>query len=292
MTFAMNQYSDALVVQPDGVWATPSTKGVSYPDDGHDIFFRIEQGSFWFRHRNACIHQAIKKFPPAGPLFDVGGGNGFVSLYLEKQGIPVAVVEAGASGVANCRRRGLPTVIHGTMEQAAFFDESLPAVGLFDVLEHQEDDIGFLAQLGRALVPGGRVYLTVPAGNWLWSHEDVSAGHYRRYSQQSLALAVGRAGLELEYITSFFSVLSLPIAILRALPYRLGLKVRQDDSSTANQEHQAFGSPLRSGLDAILSLERRWMAAGKRLNCGSSLLAVARKKKPNSAGIGRDRGTE
>ncbi len=43
------------------------------------------------------------------------------------------------------------------------------AIGLFDVLEHIENEAGFLKQLREVLKTGGRLYLTVPAFRWLWS---------------------------------------------------------------------------------------------------------------------------
>jgi hypothetical protein len=51
-----------------------------------------------------------------------------------------------------------------------------------EVLEEIGDGSRFARKIRRCLVPGGRVYLTVPAGNWVWSDDDVQAGHFRRYT--------------------------------------------------------------------------------------------------------------
>ena len=41
------------------------------------------------------------------PLFDIGGGNGFVANYLSKKGFETILVEPGIDGCINGRERGL-----------------------------------------------------------------------------------------------------------------------------------------------------------------------------------------
>ena len=54
---------------------------LSYPAYGNEACFEVEDHSFWFRHRNHCIQELVRKFPPngKGPIFDVGAGNGFLT---------------------------------------------------------------------------------------------------------------------------------------------------------------------------------------------------------------------
>ena len=67
-----------------------------YPLEGENLH-QIEESSFWFKHRNACIEAAVKCHPPrsGGPIFDVGGGNGFVTLGLIRAGFETVLVEPG-----------------------------------------------------------------------------------------------------------------------------------------------------------------------------------------------------
>ena len=64
----------------------------------------------------------------------------------------------------------------------------------------------------------------VPAHAWLWCDEDVEAGHFRRYSRESMVAALSHAGFAVEYITYFFRWMPLPIFVLRTLPSLLGLR--------------------------------------------------------------------
>jgi hypothetical protein len=50
--------------------------------------------------------------------------------------------------------------------------------------------------LQNLLKPGGMLCLTVPAYNFLWSHEDVDAGHFRRYTLGALEKKLCEVGLE------------------------------------------------------------------------------------------------
>ena len=207
----------------DGIWFARERAGISYPDEGNQNCLAVEENSFWFEHRNRCIIQLMRAFPPSGVVFDVGGGNGYVALGMMRAGIPAIVVEPGRQGARNARRRGIEPVVCAALEDAGFLPQSLPAAGIFDVLEHMRDEAAFLARLRDLLADGGRLYLTVPGGPLLWSADDVYAGHYRRYTLASLRAALERAGFEVEFATSIFSMLPPLIWLGRSLPSRMGL---------------------------------------------------------------------
>ncbi len=175
--------STGLQLGNDGIWYSSNTEDISYPSDGNDACFAIEENSFWFKHRNNCIASVVKSYPPKsnGTIFDIGGGNGFVSLGLANSGFNVVLVEPGKFGASNTKKRGLSNVICATTDTAKFNPHSLPAVGLFDVMEHIEDDLNFLKSIKELMKKNARLYVTVPSYSFLWSAEDVFAGHFRRY---------------------------------------------------------------------------------------------------------------
>src|SRR5580698_4932793 len=107
-----------------GIWFCKGNSNVSYPSAGNENCFQVEDHSFWFQHRNRCISSIVRGFPPAGALFDLGGGNGFVSLGLESAGWESIVVEPGRMGAINARKRGLANVICATLEDADFRSHS------------------------------------------------------------------------------------------------------------------------------------------------------------------------
>jgi SAM-dependent methyltransferase len=270
-----------LQLGEDGIYCAIGSEAISYPQEGNEACFAVEDRSFWFRHRNACIVEMVRNFPPIerGPIFDVGGGNGFVAKGLMDAGWDVVLVEPGPAGARNAKKRGLPYVICAKTQSAGFQPGTLPAIGVFDVVEHIEDDLGFLRHLWDLLVPGGMLYLNVPAFQALWSQEDIDAGHFRRYSLKRMEQKLDQAGFEIDYSTYIFKWLVVPVGLFRVLPYRLGLRGKnKNDLDRAQQDHV-----LRDGLFSkmfrnLLQREHGVIEAKSRLPFGGSCMLAAQKK--------------
>ena len=111
--------STQLKLGDDGIWFSSDNQNISYPSGGNENCFAIEDNSFWFKHRNDCIISIVRSYPPKdnGTIFDIGGGNGFVSLGLAKAGFDVALVEPGRVGASNAKNRGLKNVICARSEE-------------------------------------------------------------------------------------------------------------------------------------------------------------------------------
>jgi SAM-dependent methyltransferase len=274
--------SDALELR-GGVWRARQISAVSYPEHGNDACFQLEDHSYWFRHRNNCIREVVRQFPPAGAVYDVGGGNGFVAEGLQQDGHDVVVVEPGP-GVLNAKKRGVRHVVGAALGDAEFRPRSLPAVGAFDVVEHISDDVSFLSSIHTLLSPGGRFYCSVPAFNSLWSNEDVHAGHFRRYSRDTLTEALRRSGFTVEFMSYFFAWLIAPVFLVRSIPFRLlrSRQSRKDSTELMKSDHS-----LPSLLSGIIAMTHGWelnrLRQGKAIPFGTSVLCVARKSPVPSA---------
>lgn len=265
-----------LKLLEDGIWISNNVPDISYPSEGNTDCFKLEDHSFWFKHRNDCIVSVIKRFPPSGVIYDIGGGNGYVTLGLKNSGYDTVLVEPGVEGVHNAKLRGLSPIICSTLGDAGFRDSSMPAAGLFDVLEHIKDDIGFLKELHSFMVPEGRLYVTVPAYKALWSAEDDFAGHYRRYTLGMLENTLISAGFEIEYSTYFFTLLTLPIFLFRVIPSRLSLRKRSE-FSRYDKEHIVKTKFVTIPLQKYLTIELDRIKHS-RIRFGASCLIVARVK--------------
>jgi len=268
------QPPSSTLVWRDGCWRSPDLSAVSYPAEGNAACFQVEDSSYWFQHRRDCILAAVARHPPAGRFFDIGGGNGGMALALQAAGYASALVEPG-SGVERARARGLAHVVHATLDDAGFAPNSLPAAGMFDVLEHIEDDRKLLRALHGQMAPGGHFFCTVPAGPGLWSGADVDAGHFRRYTPAMLAATLAETGFAVEFLSPFFTWLIAPVGALRALPWRLRYRPRRTSLDTVAEDHR-----LPRGSAGFVATVHRWelerLRAGRKLPFGTSLLCVAR----------------
>lgn len=277
MSLAFSPPSDSLRFA-DGLWvpATAREDHISYPGDGNDACFQIEDTSYWFQHRKNCILALMRHFPPAGAVYDIGGGNGFMTKAILDFGVDAVLVEPG-SGVFNAVNRGLLKVVHSTLQEAEFTPQSLPAAAAFDVIEHIEDDYAFMATLRQLLPPGGRVYFTVPAIRWLWSGADTSAGHFRRYTPRSVRALLAATGFQVECLSGMFSWLILPIFLQRSVLDRLRSYPSATTPRSAGENHR-LPTWLLGTVTRIHRLELGRLSRGKTIPIGSSLLCVARRR--------------
>jgi SAM-dependent methyltransferase len=242
-------------------------------EEGNEVCFELEEKSFWFQHRGACITAIVRRYPPSGAIYDIGGGNGFVTRTLLDAGFDAILVEPGETGARNAAQRGIGTVICATLGTAKFSPGSLPAVGIFDVLEHVENAPAFLSEIQNCLAPQGRLYVSVPAFSWLWSDDDVTAGHHRRYTLAELSREVEAAGFSPVYETYFFSPLPLPLFLMRSIPSLFGRRSLPRRSYAGLHKQRA-----RWMTDRIWAAERRRIEGGSTIPFGSSCLLVAEKR--------------
>ena len=278
MPIPLDQVIANISLQDDGVWRATTHSSVSYPDAGHDTIHGVEAGSFWFAHRNRCIAAAIAHDPAdrALPFADVGGGNGFVAAMVRALGYRVVLIEPGAAGIAHARGRGVEDLVQASLVDLDMIPGRLGAIGLFDVLEHIEDDGAALRGMHRMLADGGKIYVTVPAHRWLWSSADDRAGHFRRYTTAQLRTLFDRCGYDVNLCSYYFWPLPPAMLLLRSLPERMGLR-RGGGGSTQGRvtaEHRREGGLLQR----LLAGEERALAKGRTIPFGASCILAATRR--------------
>ena len=272
MTLDLARLAPSLECGPDGIWFARRPAPVSYPVDGNATCLQVEDHSFWFRHRNRCVVSMVRRFAPQGLFLDIGGGNGYVASGLVQAGISCALLEPGIDGALMARRRGVDPVICARLEDCGLPPNSIATAGMFDVLEHIEDEVGALRLVHALLRPGGRLFLTVPAYAFLHSADDVAAGHFRRYTLARLARAVTAAGFKMEHATYLFAPLPPLVFLRRTIPSLLRLR-QGADAHHQTAEH-APGGLVGRLMDGLLDIEGRRIEAGDSVPFGTSCLAV------------------
>ena len=273
----IDKYSEDLI-EKDGIFFSKKKSVISYPINGNDNCLQLEQNSFWFNHRNNCIILGIKRYGKDTILFDIGGGNGYVTKALEDANISSILVEPGIKGCLNAKKRSVSNIICSSLYDAFFISNSLPSIGLFDVLEHIDNDIDFCTQLYNLLIYNGLMFLTVPAYKFLWSKDDIEAGHYRRYSKKEIIAKLRKVGFHIEYATYIFSILPLAILLFRVLPSKLGLIKESTSLDKHKKEHANMKGIFGKVLNIIWKLELKTIRNGLIIPWGGSCFIIARKK--------------
>ena len=207
-------------------------------------------------------------------MLEVGCGTGFVLQSIAER-YPAARLtgtELFEEGLTYARARvpsGRFVQLDATaMTEAATYD----VVGAFDVLEHIVDDTSVLDGIYRALRPGGIVIATVPQHPRLWSRQDETARHVRRYAHGELEAKARHVGLQIVRSTSFVSLL---------LPAMVASR-RRPGASAETVDDLRQPATLDRLLGMAMALERAAIRAGASFPAGGSRLVVARRASETS----------
>jgi SAM-dependent methyltransferase len=271
----LGNYATGLT-ERDGILFSKNESKISYPQSGNENYFQVEENSFWFSHRNNCIAEGVLRYSSDSLFFDIGGGNGFVASGLENKGISTVLVEPGVQGCLNAQKRNLKNIVCSTLENASFNDNALPAIGLFDVIEHIDDDVEFLTRVHRSLIENGLVFITVPAFKTLWSNDDIKVGHFRRYTKKELEGKLKSIGFKIEYSTYIFSVLIVAVFLFRALPTKFGSSKKPSFAGHKNS-HKSKNGIIARALNKVWEFELDKIRNRKIVPFGGSCFVIARK---------------
>lgn len=178
----------------------------------------------------------VSRFHRDGMFLDVGGGNGYVAKALIAAGIHCVLVEPGVDGALAARSRAVEPVICARLEDVNLPCGCSASVGLFDVLEHIEDEAAALKLIHSILEPSGRLFLTVPSYQFLYSSEDDVAGHFRRYTIPHLRRVLAKSNFRIEFSSYIFTPLPPLIFLTRTITTRLGMR-HAENHETAGSEH-------------------------------------------------------
>lgn len=219
--------------------------------------------SWWYKGRASAIRALLARSGVKegnGPVLDYGAGYGGMHDELERLGPYVYAYEPDASARAEAATRGYTTT-YTTKEEA--LSRRYARVGLFDVVEHIEDDRAFLQSLHEALTPSGLLVITVPAFPFLWSEHDVMNNHFRRYTRRSLTAVLEETGYEMLAVSYWNMLLFFPATLVRLMGH--------SGSSTL------AGGFLNRVLTVVVAFESLLIQMFS-LPFGVSLVAIARKK--------------
>ena len=142
---------------------------------------------------NRSLLDLVARFG-ASPMLDFGAGLGTHAQNARGRGWEITCVEPDPVFGQTLIQRGFPTVASIDAVPA----ESFPFAYTFNVIEHIEDDIAALRGLLRALLPGGRLLVYVPAFEVLYGPMDKAVGHHRRYTRAGLAAKLTEVGFRVE----------------------------------------------------------------------------------------------
>lgn len=155
----------------------------------------LEAMAFAENYNQFLIRQIISFRSGDGDMLDFGAGIGTFALPLHAKGLPVICVELDERLRTSLRESGLTAY----PDLASIPPSSVDYIFSLNVLEHIENDEGVLKELYDALRKGGRLFLYVPAFQFLFSSMDRRVGHFRRYSKSGIIAKLRASGFTIEF---------------------------------------------------------------------------------------------
>lgn len=160
------------------------------------------------------------RLPAQGTLLDIGAGDAWFSTELalcSGARLDITCCDVNGPEAPEAAVVGRSRIRHVRSLPAAEHDVVL----MLDVLEHVEDDRGFLSGVVRgSLKPGGTLLFSVPAWPWLWTAHDAFLQHHRRYRPAEARAVLEGAGLTVLRAGGLFHSLLAPRGLV-ALKQRL-----------------------------------------------------------------------
>ena len=245
----------------------------NHSEEALTAIMACEEHHFWFRSRAEFVSRQLRRFVQSDHSFaDIGAGSGLIAGRVTSWCSDVSAVDMQPIGLQRARARGIAQLYQMNLDKCLFV-KHFDAVGLFDVMEHFDDEARVLEHAGRMLKPGGLLFITVPALSCLWNKRDILEQHRRRYGLAQLTALLEDNRFEVIDSRYFFFAIT-PLLYLRALWYRLFPSPPQEGD---HLDDVKINPVLNVVLYLLMRLEN---AAVARLKppVGGSILAVARKR--------------
>ncbi len=250
-------------------------------------FVELERTHWWFRGRRTVYLGLLEHLlggRPLGRVLDLGAGMGGFLDGLARlghgdgaaNGRLVVPSDVSIESLITCRARGFGGGVLSSGYALPFADESFDLVCLFDAIEHIPDDARAMREVARVLRPGGHVFVSVPAYQFLFANNDRVAQHQRRYDRAALRAVFEQARLEVvrnTHANVFLFPLILPVVLaIKLVETLFDREARSDHTNLTWPLPQVVHDVLHAIFAAELPLTRRfdWPA-------GHSIAALAMK---------------
>jgi len=233
-----------------------------------NIMAACETSHWWFFGRRVILASVFNKLvrKKNNLILDIGCGTGGNIGFLKSYGC-VSAVEPNSHAISIAKNKGFHDIKKGSLPDLfPTFDKKFDIICLFDVLEHLENHQEGLVLCRKMLKIDGKVVITVPAFNFLWSQHDEVHNHKRRYTKADIFDLISEANLNVVYCSYFNFILFPVIFFMRFWKRFLNLKNKSD----LKKQNQFLNTILKH----VFSFER-FLIPRLNLPFGVSIIVVA-----------------
>jgi SAM-dependent methyltransferase len=254
-----------------------ATRAIQFPNEW---YVANSEDHFWFQWRARVARALIDRIAlPTGQrlkVLDIGCGTGITCRQLARHTQwTFDGVDLNVDALARCDVGDGRVLYYDILEARPDFAAAYDVAVLFDTLEHIEHTRPFLNAVFFHLKPGGVLLVNVPALMGLYGRYDEVAGHYRRYTTQTLAREFD--GLDVTILDSvYWGFCMVPLLWLR----QQMLRGRAGDDAVIQTGFVPPHPSVHALLKGVMAAETRLLG---RPPLGSSVMTAVRKQKTGAA---------
>jgi SAM-dependent methyltransferase len=162
----------------------------------------------WELSRTRCLINEIKKSHSNGDILDIGSGDMYFDKELLKNNVNINSL------------RGIDINLKENIEsnKCKWFNDykkldikQFDTIIMMDVIEHIENDDEFLINtIGPLLKNNGKIIMTIPAYQFLYSKHDEVLKHYRRYNIKMIKNLCNKSNFRIKRYHYFYFLLLFP----------------------------------------------------------------------------------
>lgn len=242
--------------------------------DAYPEMIELQEKHWWFVARREVIQSLIKlemQHSPVAKVLEIGCGVGGNVELLGRSGNYLGI-DMHLPAIEYCS---------GKFPQFEFkcsrieeipkesYSHDFDSIYILDVLEHIDNEVEILKSVRNYLTDNGKILVTVPAYQFLWSPHDDFVHHVRRYTKKSLRKVLEEAGYKVERLSYFNSIL-FPFALIQ----RLGSKLLKRKLSN----HLSTPPNVMNWLFKQIFLQEVRILKHTNLPIGLSIFAVSSQK--------------
>jgi SAM-dependent methyltransferase len=234
---------------------------------------KSEESFWWYRGMRAILFRFLQPYLKGRTIsraLEAGCGTGYLSQVMQNEfGWPVIPLDYSGDGLRYARELGVRCAVQGDTRGLPFPDARFDLTLSIDVLAHVPRGEEHLAarELARVTKPGGLVVVRTSALDMLHSHHSEFVDERQRFTRRRLMGLFTGTGIRVLRCTYINSLL-MPVALV---------KFRVIEPLT--------GKPAKSGVEPVsgwldrllylpLGMEAGWVAGGRNLPVGQSLLLL------------------
>lgn len=242
----------------------------------YKIMFEAEDTHWWYRGLRGVmstllnLDRAVHKQPR---VLDAGCGTGANLAALQQRGFRNGEgFDLSPIALEFCSQRGLTRVCQGSIIDIPFADNSFDIVISCDVVTDAgtENEMTAFQELYRVLKPGGRLFLSLPAHEFLRSEHDRAVAVARRVTRREVMRKLSSVGYHVRRAT-YWNAILFPVVVAVRLLRRENEK---DLQSAARSDIVVPPGPVNALLSGVMRLEQ-FLLRFVNLPFGSSVAVVA-----------------